>query len=205
MRELKKYIPLVSAFEQTRELWDGFDAGQRRAAVLASLATFGRIGLRIGVERAFDNERFTRTQAALAHTVLDFADTVDGRIARSGNAVIPWGRVADPLADKVDFAIQDGARVHRHEMPASIAAVRIGRDVISTALRQYESAHPVNGQSRTAAAWAGKASTASRSASNRLGDLALNSPVARAAQVAPTAGLVASLASNARDFYRNRR
>ena len=61
MRELKKYIPLVSAFEQTRELWDGFDTGQRRAAVLASLATFGRIGLKIGVERAFDNERFTRT------------------------------------------------------------------------------------------------------------------------------------------------
>ena len=182
-----------------------FDRGQRRAAVLATLATFGRIGLRIGVEYSYDTERLTRTKAVLTHAVLDLADTVDGRIARGGNAVTPWGKVADPLADKVDFAIQDIARVHRDEMPASVAAIRISRDVASTALRQYESVHPVDGQSKTAATWAGKTSTASRSVSNRIGDIAPHTTTARVAQLGSTAGLVASLLSNARDFYRNRR
>ena len=51
----------------------------------------------------------------------------------------------------------------------------------------------------------GKTSTVSRSVSNCLGNLAPSSPAARAAQVTKTAELVALLASNARDLYRNRR
>lgn len=205
MTDIKQYIPLHAAYEQTREVWSEFDADQRRAVVLASTATFGRIVLRLGVEYATDREILSRRQAAIAHGVLDLADTVDGRIARAGNAVTPWGKVADPFADKIDFAIQDISRVRREEMPRAVALLRVSRDIASTALRQYESAHPTNGISRTSATWAGKASTTARSISNRITDIAPRTRVAQFAQPASTAALLASLYANARDFRRNRR
>ena len=205
MTTWKESIPLVAAYHQTKETWRGFNTDQKRAAVLASVATFGRLGLRIAVERGQNTGRISRTQAALAHVALDFADTIDGKIARAGNAVTPWGKVADPFADKVDFAIQDIARVRRGEMSGAEAGVRISRDVVSTALRHYESVHPTEGAiARTAATWAGKSSTIGRSAANRLGDVAPRSTAATVARYAATAGLIASLVSNWRDFRKNR-
>ena len=205
MTTWKESIPLVAAYHQTKETWRGFDVDQKRAAVLASIATFGRLGLRIAVERGQDTGRISRTQATLAHVALDFADTIDGKIARAGNAVTPWGKVADPLADKVDFAIQDVARVRRGEMSGIEAGVRISRDVASTALRHYESLHPgEDTTARTAATWAGKSSTIGRSVANRVGDIAPRSTAAKGARYAATAGLVASLVSNWRDFRKSR-
>lgn len=205
MSDWKESIPLVAAYRQTKETWQGFDANQKRAAMLASVATFGRLGLRIAVERGQDTGRISRTQAVLAHIALDFADTIDGKIARAGNAVTPWGKVADPLADKVDFAIQDIARVRRGEMSSIEAGVRMGRDVASTALRHYESLHPTeDATARTAATWAGKSSTIGRSVANRVGDIAPRSRTATVLRSAATAGLVASLISNWRDFRKSR-
>lgn len=204
MPRMIDHIPLVAAYQQTGEIWAQFTPEQKRAAKLASLATFGRLALRIAVEYGQDGGKLSRTQAFLAHIALDCADTIDGRIARAGNAVTPWGKVADPLADKIDFAVQDIARMRRGEMSGLEASIRIGRDVSSTALRQYESAHPGQEGARTAATWAGKGSTIARAAANRIGDLAPNAHAAATARHVATAGLVGSLISNWRDFRRNR-
>ena len=205
MTDWKESVPLVAAYQQTKETWAGFDSSQRRAAMLASLATFGRIGLRIAVEYGQNSDRVSRRQAALAHIVLDFADTIDGRIARAGNAVTPWGKVADPLADKVDFAIQDIARVRRGELSGAEATLRIARDVASTGLRQYESLHPSAQGAHTAASWWGKGSTIARSLSNRTSDLMPDSTIAPIARHVATGGLLVSLASNVRDSRVNRK
>ncbi|MEO8911786.1 MAG: CDP-alcohol phosphatidyltransferase family protein [Candidatus Saccharimonas sp.] len=203
MTTWKETVPLVAAYQQTKGAWQEFDSSQRRAAVLASLATFGRLGLRIAAECGQDSGRLSRTQATIAHIALDFADTVDGRIARAGNAVTDWGKVADPLADKVDFAIQDIARVRRGELSGAEAAVRIARDVTSTGLRHYESLHPSEQGAHTAASWWGKSSTITRSIANRVGDVMPNSPITPVVQHVATAGLVTSLANNLHVFRKN--
>lgn len=204
MPRMIDHIPLVAAYQQTKETWADFTPEQKRAAKFASIATFGRLALRVAVEYGQDTGKLSRKQAFLAHIALDCADTVDGRIARAGNAVTPWGKVADPLADKIDFAIQDVARVRRGEMNGVEAGIRIGRDVSSTALRQYESLHPGQEGARTAATWAGKGSTIARAVANRIGDLPPNAPIATITRHTATAGLVGSLISNWRDFRRNR-
>lgn len=197
-------IPLVAGYQQTKEVWSEFTPEQKRAATLASIATFGRLALRVAVEHGQDSGRLSRKQALLAHIALDFADTADGRIARAGNAVTPWGKVADPLADKVDFAIQDIARVRRGEMNAFEAGVREVRDVSSTVLRHHESLHPSPEGARTAASWAGKGSSFFRAFANRVNDVAPNSKIATVTRYAATAGLIGSLIINVRDFRRNR-
>jgi phosphatidylglycerophosphate synthase len=197
-------IPLVAAYQQTKEVWSDFTPEQKRAATLASAATFGRLALRIAVEYSQDSGRLSRKQALLAHVALDCADTLDGRIARAGNAVTPWGKVADPLADKVDFAIQDIARVRRGEMGGVEAGIRIIRDTGSTMLRHYESLHPGQEGARTAATSAGKGSSILRVIANRVGDAAPESKVATATRHTATAGLIGSFISNWRDFRRNR-
>lgn len=197
-------IPLVAAYQQTKEVWGDFNPEQKRAATLASAATFGRLALRVAVEYGQDSGKLSRRQALLAHVALDCADTFDGRIARAGNAVTPWGKVADPLADKVDFAIQDIARVRRGEMSGIEAGVRMVRDTGSTVLRHYESTHPSQEGARTAATWAGKGSSILRATANRVGDVAPGSKAASVTRRAATAGLIGSFISNWRDFRRNR-
>ena len=200
MTSLKETVPLVAAYQQTKGAWQEFDATQRRAVVLASLATFGRLGLRVAVEYGQDSGKLSRKQATLAHIALDFADTIDGRIARAGNAVTDWGKVADPLADKLDFAIQDIARVRRGELDGPEAAVRIVRDVTSTGLRHYESLHPGEQGAHTAASWWGKGSTITRSIVNRISDVMPDSQLTPVVQHVATAGLLVSLAHNWRSF-----
>ena len=197
-------VPLVAAYSQTKEVWSDFTPEQKRSATLASAATFGRLALRIAVEYGQDAGKLSRKQALLAHIALDFADTVDGRVARAGNAVTPWGKVADPLADKVDFAIQDIARVRRGEMNGTEAVIRMARDTGSTILRHHESLHPSQDGARTAATWAGKGSSILRAVANRVGDAAPRSRVATVSRHAATAGLIGSFISNWRDFRRNR-
>ena len=204
MTRIAEKIPLVAAYQQTKEVWRDFTPEQKRAAAMASTATFGRLALRVAVECGQDSGKLSRRQALLAHVVLDCADTLDGRIARAGNAVTPWGRVADPLADKVDFAIQDIARVRRGEMSGFEAGIRIARDTGSTALRHYESLHPGNEGARTAATWAGKGSSVLRAFANRIGDMAPGTQTASITRHAATAGLIGSFISNWRDFRRNR-
>lgn len=197
-------IPLVAAYQQTQDVWHDFTPEQRRAATLASVATFGRLALRIAVEYGQDSGKLSRRQAFLAHVALDCADTIDGRVARAGNAVTPWGKVADPFADKIDFAIQDIARVRRGEMSGVEASTRLLRDTGSTVLRHHESLHPSPEGARTAATWAGKGSSILRAIANRVGDIAPDSKTATATRHAATAGLVGSFISNWRDFRRNR-
>lgn len=197
-------IPLVAAYQQTKEVWGDFTPEQKRAATLASAATFGRLALRIAVEYSQDSGKLSRRQALLAHVALDCADTIDGRVARAGNAVTPWGKVADPLADKVDFAIQDFARVRRGEMSRNEAIIRMARDTGSTMLRHHESLHPNPEGARTAATWAGKGSSILRAAANRVGDVAPGSKAASVTRHTATAGLIGSFISNWRDFRRNR-
>lgn len=204
MKSIVRRHPLKLAYDQSRETWQGFDARQKRYAVAASAFTFGRVGLRLALEVAQLRGTVSRRTAAIAHCALDLADNVDGRIARAGNAVTPWGKVADPFADKVDFAVQEYARVLRGELDAPTAGIRTARDVASTSLRSRQSEYAAQHgtQANTAAQWPGKASTAARSVSLRIGDFMPESPIALASQHMATAGLLASLASNAAHYRR---
>lgn len=196
--------PLKLAYDQSRETWQGFDARQKRYAIAASAFTFGRVGLRLALEIARTKGAVNRRNAAIAHCALDLADNIDGRIARAGNAVTPWGKVADPFADKIDFAVQEYSRVVRGEMDSATALVRTGRDVASTTLRNHQSEHAARhgGVANTSAQWPGKVSTAFRSVSLRIADVAPESRVATVSQHTATVGLIASLVTNAQHYRR---
>ena len=200
-------VPLATTIRQTREVWQDFDARQKRYAIAASVVTLGRLGLRYAVEHSYDKGNLSRRQAALAHAVIDLADNIDGRIARAGNASTPWGQVIDPLADKVDFFMQEAARVRRGEMSAPEVAARGTRDVASTYVRHLETElyeQGVTEKSHAGAVWAGKVSSAFRSMSLRIGDLWPDSKAASASRKASTGLLVGSLGVNIRNYLRNK-
>lgn len=57
-------------------------------------------------------------------------DWFDGRIARWSKTVSEWGKVLDPLADKVAAAVIVMALVIRGSLPAWLLALILGRDTL---------------------------------------------------------------------------
>ena len=202
MKESLRQFPLALAYEQSRETWDNFDVSQKRHAILASVVTFGRVGLRLATEIAYDSGKLSRRRAIAAHVVLDLADAVDGRVSRRGNAVTPWGKVADPFSDKVDFFVQEVARARRGELYWATVATRAARDIVSTQVRHNEAirADEEGREPQTGATNFGKMSTTMRALANRVNDVSPNSVVARVFEHTATVGLVGSLIQNTRSY-----
>ncbi|QQS22253.1 CDP-alcohol phosphatidyltransferase family protein [Candidatus Saccharibacteria bacterium] len=197
--------PLVVAAQQSHDTWRGFDERQKRAAVAASAVTFGRLGLRLVVEAATRTGRLSRKQRFVANLALDMADSIDGKIARHFDAVTPFGKVADPLADKIDFAIQEYGRVMRGELDAPTAAVRSARDLASTHVRHEQSLRAARGEiadADTGARPLNKWTSAFRAASLRVDDLFPGSRLAQGMQHTATAALIASGLSNVKEYRR---
>jgi len=73
--------------------------------------------------------------AAALFTVLAATDAVDGYLARSRNEVTNFGKLIDPLADKLLVTAALVALVELGSLPAWIALVIISREFIVTGLR----------------------------------------------------------------------
>ena len=68
-------------------------------------------------------------------------DWLDGYLARSRNEVTSFGRFLDPVADKLLVATALVLLVEADRVPALLAAIIIGREIVIGALREWLAQH----------------------------------------------------------------
>lgn len=98
------------------------------------------------------------TVAALAFGLAVLSDYLDGVLARRFGCETDFGRLMDPLADKVLIAAALVCLAWSHDIPAWAAIILISRDFLITGLRQLALSHGTV----LAADPAGKTKTASQ-------------------------------------------
>jgi len=97
----------------------------------------------------------TKWLALIIYIVASVTDFLDGHIARSRGLITKFGKIADPLADKLlvsaGFVMLTGAGV----IPAWITFIILFRDFTVSSLRMFA----VNNKSDVGAIWSGKVKT----------------------------------------------
>jgi phosphatidylglycerophosphate synthase len=166
MRLRPEQLPLVSSIEETASKWPEMSPKQKLGASAASLVTIAGPVARLVVESGKAKDTPLDFKQLAAGIAIDLRDGLDGKIARATNGVTPLGKELDPLADKIDFFIQEWFQYKRGDLPAIHLALRVSRDALVTALRSHVM-DISDGEANVAAAWYGKASTAVRQASLR--------------------------------------
>lgn len=73
--------------------------------------------------------------AAIAYALAAASDVIDGRVARSREIVTTFGKVVDPVADKLLVIAALVALVSLDRLAAWVAGVIVAREVAVTALR----------------------------------------------------------------------
>jgi CDP-diacylglycerol---glycerol-3-phosphate 3-phosphatidyltransferase len=73
--------------------------------------------------------------AAIVFAVASLTDAIDGYLARSRNWVTSFGKLMDPLADKLLIIAAVLALVSLHRLAAWVAMVIIARELVVTVLR----------------------------------------------------------------------
>jgi CDP-diacylglycerol--glycerol-3-phosphate 3-phosphatidyltransferase len=73
--------------------------------------------------------------AAVVFAVASFTDAIDGYIARSRNAITTFGKLMDPVADKLLIVAALFSLVSLHRLPAWVAMVIVAREFAVTATR----------------------------------------------------------------------
>jgi CDP-diacylglycerol--glycerol-3-phosphate 3-phosphatidyltransferase len=96
------------------------------------------------------------TLAAIVFALAAVTDGLDGYLARSRDAVTTFGKLVDPLADKLLVAAALISLVSLHRCPAWVAMVIIAREFAVTTLRAVAAERGVV----IAASWLGKVKTA---------------------------------------------
>ncbi|HEV7868904.1 MAG TPA: CDP-diacylglycerol--glycerol-3-phosphate 3-phosphatidyltransferase, partial [Chthoniobacteraceae bacterium] len=79
--------------------------------------------------------RFGHVIGVLLFAIAGMTDYLDGEIARKRNLVTNFGRLMDPVADKVMMAAAFICLVPLHAFPAWVAVVIISREFLITGLR----------------------------------------------------------------------
>jgi CDP-diacylglycerol--glycerol-3-phosphate 3-phosphatidyltransferase len=107
----------------------------------ANRLTLGRLGLTILFVIALNSSwRLGHTTALILFIVAGITDYLDGEIARRWQFVTNFGRLMDPLVDKVMIAAAFISLVPLKAIPAWAATTVVARDFLITGLRLMASA-----------------------------------------------------------------
>lgn len=96
-----------------------------------------------------------RVAAVVIFILAAFTDMLDGKIARKYNLVTNFGKLMDPLADKLLTMSAFVCLVELGDIAAWMVIVILGREFIITGMRQVAAAEGIV----IAAAWSGKIKT----------------------------------------------
>ena len=139
--ELKKRVPIWKSVRfqigQARERKGLFGVGMNWANRL----TLSRLALTILFVVALSSPwRYAHTTALITFLVAGITDFFDGEIARRYQTVTNFGKLMDPLVDKIMIAAAFISLVPLRAIPAWAATVVVGRDFLITGLRLMASA-----------------------------------------------------------------
>jgi CDP-diacylglycerol---glycerol-3-phosphate 3-phosphatidyltransferase len=102
----------------------------------ANRLTVSRLGLTILFVAALNSEwGFARTAALFLFVVAGITDYVDGQIARRYGFITDFGKLMDPLVDKIMIAAAFISLVPLKAIPAWAATIVVARDFLITGLR----------------------------------------------------------------------
>jgi len=103
-----------------------------------NLLTLARIGLvPVMVALLWGEETGTLSAAAAVFALAALTDAADGHLARSRNCCTSFGRLADPLADKLLVGAALAALVALDRLAVWIAVVVVAREIGVAALRWH--------------------------------------------------------------------
>ncbi|MGZ5025410.1 MAG: CDP-diacylglycerol--glycerol-3-phosphate 3-phosphatidyltransferase [Chthoniobacterales bacterium] len=107
----------------------------------ANRLTLSRLGLTILFVFALNSKwQFGRTLALVLFIVAGITDFFDGEIARRYRFVTNFGKLMDPLVDKIMMAAAFISLVPLKAIPAWVATIVVARDFLITGLRLLASA-----------------------------------------------------------------
>lgn len=107
----------------------------------ANRLTLSRLGLTILFVIALNSSwEFARTTALILFVIAGVTDFFDGEIARRYQFVTNFGRLMDPLVDKIMIAAAFISLVPLRAIPAWAAIIVVARDFLITGLRLLASA-----------------------------------------------------------------
>ncbi len=102
----------------------------------ANRLTLSRLGLTILFVMALNSEwKFGHTAALILFVVAGLTDFVDGEIARRYQSVTNFGKLMDPLVDKIMIAAAFISLVPLKAIPAWAATIVVARDFLVTGVR----------------------------------------------------------------------
>ena len=102
----------------------------------ANRLTLSRLGLTILFVLALNSEwTFGHTTALVLFIVAGITDYVDGEIARRYQSITNFGKLMDPLVDKIMIAAAFISLVPLRAIPAWVATIVVARDFLVTGLR----------------------------------------------------------------------
>lgn len=108
----------------------------------ANRLTLSRLGLTILFVIALNSAwPYGRTAALILFAVAGVTDFFDGEIARRYQYVTNFGRLMDPLVDKIMIAAAFISLVPLRAIPAWAATIVVARDFLITGLRLMASSH----------------------------------------------------------------
>ena len=199
-RDVAEQFPLVLSTQETKKAWPKMGTTARMGACAASAITMAGPIARLFIESGREKGVPPSKMQIAAGIAVDLRDGLDGKVARATGGVTAFGRELDPFADKLDFAIQEGAECLRGELPWTHFALRAIRDIAITGLRSHVMKES-DGEANVGAKGYGKASTAVRQTSLRITGSPLEHPsphFRKAHQLAATGLLLYSGIQNAR-------
>src|SRR5213075_2519794 len=107
----------------------------------ANRITLSRLALTVLFVLALNSSwQYARTSALLIFLLAGLTDFVDGEIARRYGVITNFGKLMDPLVDKIMMAAAFISLVPLKAVPAWAATAVVGRDFLITGLRLMASA-----------------------------------------------------------------